>query len=115
MKKALIMEDNPHHAYIIQRFLVDMLFLCVVCENTFRGIDIAREGQMTVIVTDLKMPLMTGIEFVKEVRKFDATTPIVVITAYAEYKKVAMKAGADYFIAKPIMLEEIKTLFSKFN
>ena len=117
MKNILIMEDQPDQAFLVQHALVNMKFLTVVCHNTFRAIEMVRQGEFDVIVTDLAMPEMGGIEFIKYVRMIDGKIPIVVVTAYVsqEDKDEAFKAGADYFIGKPFMSADLKNVFLKFK
>ncbi len=111
------MEDVPEQAFLVQHTLVNMKFLTVVCHNTFRAIEMIRQKEFDVIVTDIAMPEMGGIEFIKYVRMIDKEIPIVVITAYAdnETKSDSFKAGADYFIGKPFTTGEIRTVFEKFR
>lgn len=116
MKKVLIMEDQPDQAFLVQHILVNMAFLTVVCHNTFRGIEMIRSGEFDVVVTDLEMPEMGGLEFIKYTRVIDKKIPIIVITAYASdyYKDLAFANGANYFIAKPFSPSDIKRVFKQF-
>jgi CheY-like chemotaxis protein len=117
MKKILIMEDMPEHAFLVQHALVSLGFLTVVCHNTFRGIEMVRHKEFDVIVTDLRMPEMGGHEFIRYVRMFDKLTPVVVISAYAdmETKTETLRAGANYFISKPFKPSDIKNVFEQFK
>ncbi len=111
------MEDIPEHAFLVQHALVSLGFLTVVCHNTFRGIDMVRQKEFDVIVTDLRMPEMGGVDFIRYVRMFDKHTPIVVISAYAdvEAKSETLKVGANYFISKPFRPSDIKNVFEQFK
>lgn len=117
MKKILIMEDIPEHAFLVQHALVTLGFLTVVCHNTFRAIEMIRMDQYDAIVTDLRMPEMGGIEFIKYVRVINKNIPIVVITAYADMdaRNEIFLAGANYFVAKPFKQTDIKRIFEQFN
>jgi CheY-like chemotaxis protein len=117
MKKVLIMEDIPEHAFLVQHALVSLGFLTVVCHNTFRAIEMVRMNEYDAIVTDLRMPEMGGIEFIKYVRVINKNIPIVVLTAYADKdaKNETFIAGANYFIAKPFKQADIKRIFEQFK
>lgn len=68
-----------------------------------------------VIVSDLKMPTMSGLEFLAEVRKQDSQLPFIIMTAFATVKNAveAMKEGAFDYILKPFEPEELKILITK--
>jgi len=68
------------------------------------------------VLMDIKMPEMDGVEAIKEIRKFKKKIPIIVQTAYAmpEDKTLCMKAGANDFITKPIGTEKLLSIMNKF-
>lgn len=117
MKKVLIMEDHPDQAFLVQHALVNMQFLTVACDNTFKAIEMIRHHEFDIVVTDIAMPEMGGIEFIKYVRQIDKNIPIVVVTAYFdnETKADSFRAGANYFIAKPFLVSDIKHVFAKYK
>jgi DNA-binding NtrC family response regulator len=67
-------------------------------------------GAYDLIVTDLNMPEMTGIELIKRIREMDELVEFIIITAYASLETAieAIKAGAYDYIIKPFKLEELK-------
>lgn len=67
-------------------------------------------GAYDLIVTDLNMPEMTGIELIKRIREMDDLVEFIIITAYASLETAieAIKAGAYDYIIKPFKLEELK-------
>jgi len=117
MKKVLIVEDIPEHAFLIQHTLVNMAFLTVACHNVFRALDMIRLGEFDLVITDLKMPDMCGVDFIKYIRKFDTSIPIVVVTASAdtETKSDALQAGANFFIPKPFKQIDFDNVFLQFK
>jgi len=117
MKKILIMEDMPEHAFLIQHALVQLGFLTVACHNTFRAVEMVRAREFDVIVTDLRMPEMGGIEFIGYIRAIDKHIPIIVVTAYTsdDDKNETFQAGANYFISKPFKPQEIKAIFQQYK
>ena len=68
-----------------------------------------KEGDFDLIITDLKMPGMNGIELASEIRKIDKNIPILVITAYAsiESAEEAVSKGVYDYITKPFRKEQI--------
>jgi DNA-binding NtrC family response regulator len=68
-----------------------------------------REGDFDLVISDLKMPEMNGIELADEIRKIDKNIPILVITAYAsiESAEEAVNKGVYDYITKPFRKEQI--------
>jgi DNA-binding NtrC family response regulator len=69
-------------------------------------------GAYDLIITDLNMPEMTGIELIKRIRELDELVEFIIITAYASLETAveAIKAGAYDYIIKPFKLEELKVV-----
>lgn len=77
--------------------------------NPLEVIQFMREGGYDLIITDLKMPTMDGIELIAEIKKIDQYIPILVITAYGsiESAEEAITKGAYDYITKPFRKEQI--------
>jgi two-component system chemotaxis response regulator CheY len=78
-------------------------------ETGYEAIRKARMYRPTLIVMDLKLPQMDGIEAIRRIREFDSKVPILAITAYPDHysKKRAMAAGASAFLNKPFNVPEL--------
>ncbi|MGC4033927.1 MAG: response regulator [Tepidisphaeraceae bacterium] len=72
-------------------------------------------GKFDLLITDLKMPKMTGLELLTEAKKLHADMPVVLMTAFASVQTAvdAMKAGAYDYIQKPFDADEIKLLVAR--
>jgi DNA-binding NtrC family response regulator len=70
---------------------------------------LVKEGAFDLLITDLKMPGINGLELIEEVRKIDKSIPILVITAYGsiESAEEAIHKGAHDYITKPFRKEQI--------
>lgn len=68
---------------------------------------------ITCIITDIKMPIMNGIEFIKEVREQDPDIPVIFLTAYGdeEQMKKALSLNVSDFISKPYDVFELQEFF----
>src|SRR5690606_25934101 len=73
------------------------------------------EAAPDLILTDLMMPEMTGIQLLDEIRSRDLTLPIIVMTAHSSVQTAveAMRLGAFHYLQKPVNLEEMRALLSK--
>ena len=87
----------------------------IEAENGAEGWNkLAQETDIELIVTDIEMPEMDGVEFIRKVRGSDefAFLPVLVMTTLAQIKQRddALNAGADAFIQKPVTLEALQSM-----
>ena len=77
--------------------------------NPLEAVQFVKEKEYDLIISDLKMPAMNGIELIAEIRKIDQYIPILVITAYGsnESAEEAINKGAYDYITKPFRKEQI--------
>jgi DNA-binding response OmpR family regulator len=103
--RALIVEDSRTIAAIMKRFLEQQNFDVLVAADGALGLEVARREQPRVIVTDVNMPGMSGVDMVRALRGDDRTRGIVIIMQTSdssdESRKQAIEAGADDYIVKP--------------
>jgi DNA-binding NtrC family response regulator len=73
------------------------------------ALEVLRSGQITMMISDVRMPGMSGLETLREARKEQAVLPVLLVTAYADIKEAvgAMRDGAVNYLAKPIDLDEL--------
>lgn len=112
----LIAEDDEVNFLFYKSFLGNRLKL-LRAHNGQEAIDMVKnQPEIDIVLMDVKMPVMSGIEAMKKIKSFMPKLPIIAQTAYAmpEDKKMVFDAGADDYISKPInrrhLLEKIKTL-----
>ena len=76
---------------------------------------LAEEKKVDLVITDMKMPGMTGIQLVERVKAMNPSTPVVVMTGYSEIFTVeeAMKSGVDEYILKPFKKDEMNMLVTR--
>lgn len=79
-------------------------------------LDIYKEKPADLILMDIKMPEMNGIDALKEIRKFDTKIPVIMQSAYAFENDMesARQAGSNGFVTKPINIKELKAVLSSF-
>lgn len=85
-------------------------------KNGKEAIELYRNNSVDLILLDIKMPEMNGIEALKEIRKLSADIPIIMQTAYAfdSDKDIAIEAGCTGFITKPINPVVLKQTISNY-
>lgn len=113
--RVLIIEDNPDILEAMRVLLEQDDFTVITAENCLTAIDDIAFYQPDVILTDLMLPEMTGLEFIRLVRRvanYDHI-PIVAISAYDQtYLVAAVAAGAESALHKP---EDLDTLVKTVN
>jgi len=113
--RALIVDDSSVMRKIIERALRQAgLDLETVCEasNGAEALDLLASQQVDLILSDINMPTMDGLEFVRQLqaRNLAAKVPVVMITTESseEHVKQAIQAGARGYIRKPFTADHVK-------
>ncbi|HEV2234026.1 MAG TPA: sigma-54 dependent transcriptional regulator [Terriglobia bacterium] len=115
MATILIVEDEPKMLRLLELTLVEEGFATRAAADAEAGLKILAQEQIDLVITDLKLPGMNGLEFLQAVKRTNALIPVVVMTAYGTVETAveAMKAGASDYVLKPFSLEEIKLIVRK--
>lgn len=115
MAKVLLVDDEEDIREGFARFLGKNGMEVVQAENGQQGLELTATSQFDLIVSDVRMPVMTGVEFLQEFRNRNPDTPFVLCTGYSDTpEQECLKAGANRVLKKPvkrkILLEEIQQL-----
>ena len=114
--KVLIVEDDPDISLTLKSFLEGEGYEVQVAENGMVALEVSRQfGPLRAILLDMKMPVMGGREFGIEFRQRCATTPIIVMTAFADNPDTAAEIGASAWIRKPFNLDEVLINVKRFG
>ena len=107
--KILIVEDDPHMGALIASILARLDAEVVVTKKAQSALDCLESEEVAVVVTDLKMPSIDGIEVLKFAKKCNAFTQVIMITGYATVESAveALKSGAYDYLRKPFEPEEL--------
>ena len=112
----LIAEDNLINQKLIIRVLNKLGYQPDLADNGQEAINMLRENSYDIILMDVQMPVMDGLEATKAIRTGSDTQPVIVaMTANAliEDREICLQAGMDRYISKPIKLEELKNTLSE--
>jgi DNA-binding response OmpR family regulator len=107
-KKILIIDDEPQIVQICQDYLKAAGYETVTASNGVQGVSLVRREKPDLIVLDLMMPEMDGLDVCREVRR-DSDVPIIMLTARIEEtdKLIGLELGADDYITKPFSPREL--------
>jgi len=108
-KKILVCEDNDINSKIILKILGKHDIITDLAENGKIGVEKTINNEYDLILMDIRMPIMDGLEAAKEIRKFDNKVPIIALSAnaYEEDVRKSLYAGMNAHIAKPIDKDEL--------
>lgn len=116
---VLIVEDNERNRKLLKAILQSSGYETIEAENGEMGIKLAREKIPALILMDIQMPVMDGIEAAKIIKADEITShiPIVAITSYAmkgDREKILSDSGCDDYISKPIEIKSFLEMVRKF-
>ncbi len=102
-ERILIVDDNPSVRNSLRMTLEKQGYPVALAANARDALDLIRDDRVGVMVTDLKMPGMDGLELLRATKRLDPRLEVVIITGYGTIQKAvqAMKEGARDFIVKP--------------
>jgi DNA-binding NtrC family response regulator len=109
-ERILVVDDEPNMLRLLKTILMDRTgYEVTTTNNPLEVSKLLQEDHYDLVITDLKMPLVDGIDLIGIVKNIDASLPIIVITAYGtiETAEEAIQKGAYDFITKPFRKETI--------
>jgi DNA-binding NtrC family response regulator len=115
MPTILIVEDEAKMRRLLELNLGDDGFSTLSSGDAESGLKLLRENSVDLVVTDLKLPGMNGLEFLQAIKRQNAALPVVVMTAFGTVETAveAMKAGASDYVLKPFSLGEMRMVIRK--
>jgi two-component system, OmpR family, response regulator len=107
--KILVIEDDRTVGQYVKRGLEEQHFQTDLVDDGMEGLRLASGGRYDLIVLDLRLPGMNGLEVLRTLRDRGLTIPILVLTAQdaVDFKVQALRSGADDYVTKPFAFEEL--------
>ena len=111
----LIVEDEAKMRRLLELNLGEDGFTTHSAEDAETGLKLLRDNPIDLVLTDLKLPGMNGLEFLQAMKRQNAALPVVVMTAFGSVETAveAMKAGASDYVLKPFSLAEMRIVIHK--
>jgi DNA-binding NtrC family response regulator len=113
--RILLVDDEENARIALSRILSKEGYLVDSVSNGYEALNYLRERDVNLIVTDIKMPEMDGITFLREVNKSFPGSNVIMVTAYGGVESYieAINLGAFEYINKPVKVEELKSILKK--
>jgi DNA-binding NtrC family response regulator len=107
--RILIVDDDPGQRSLLDSFLRSQGFETVVVDSGKLALETLRTGKFDMMISDVRMPGLTGLETLRLARKEHATLPVLLVTAFTDVRDAvaAMRDGAVNYLSKPIDLDEL--------
>lgn len=109
MHTILIVDDEPNYQIVLAELLKDEGYEVFTANSGLAGLPIVYSTDLDLVLSDMKMPGMDGIQFLAKIKEFNKELPVILITAYAEVEKAveAMRLGAFTYLAKPFSNQQL--------
>ncbi len=115
--RLMIIEDDPDTLEMLRATLELHGFQVTACESAVETLDVARHQAVDLIISDIGMPQMDGLEMIRQLREIETykAVPAIALTGYASIKdeKAALAAGFDAHVSKPVEPKELLELISR--
>jgi two-component system NtrC family response regulator len=115
METILIVDDEKNYLVVLEALLGSEGYEIVTSDSGRTASHMIQEGDIDLLLTDMKMPGMSGMELLEQVKKIKPEVPVIMMTAYGtiEMAVEAIKKGAYDYITKPFENEELKLTIQK--
>lgn len=113
--RILIVDDDAGQRSLLNSFLKSQGFDTVTADSGERALETLRSGVFDLMISDVRMPGISGLETLRRARELHATLPVLLVTAYTDIRDAvgAMRDGAVNYLAKPIDLDELLVTIQK--
>jgi DNA-binding NtrC family response regulator len=115
MEPVLLVEDKPELRAMLRKALERSGYTVDEAPDGSAAVDKVRSRRYQLVLSDLKLPAVSGIDVLREAKRVEPTLPVILVTAYGSVEEAvtAMKEGAFDFIQKPVDLDHLKLLLER--
>ncbi len=112
MVRIMIIEDDEEMRSLLKDFFEEEGFETDSVSNGVDALKVLSGDHFDLVITDLQMPGLTGLDILPTIRRLKPETPIIVMTAYGseDLRRRTLERGATIYLEKPIRLSQLKTL-----
>lgn len=109
MNTILVVDDEPNYRIVFTELLRGEGFEVCTAQCGEEGISMIKKIALDLVITDMRMPGMDGLELLNEAKEINKDLPVIIVTAYGETEKLAtaMQAGAFCYMSKPFNNDDL--------
>jgi len=114
-KRILVVDDEENTRLGLSKLLSQEGFVVELAANGSEALEILRRQRFNLVISDINMPDMNGIAFLREISRRFPSTNVIMITAYGGVESYleAMNLGALEYLHKPVRLDELRSVMKK--
>ncbi|MCM2263680.1 MAG: response regulator [Desulfuromonadales bacterium] len=114
-KRILVVDDEENTRLGLSKLLSQEGFVVDLAANGTEALDLLRRQRFNLVISDINMPDMNGIAFLREISRRFPSTNVIMITAYGGVESYleAMNLGALEYLHKPVRLDELRSVMKK--
>ena len=114
-KRILVVDDEENARIALSKILAREGYEVASAGNGYEALNYLRGKEVELIITDINMPEMNGLSFLREVSRNHPESNVIMVTAYGEVESYieAMNLGAFEYINKPVKIDELKKIIRK--
>ncbi len=113
MKKILIVEDDASQQLLYQEEIQELGYEVLLAGNGEEALKIARENRPDLVILDIKLPGMSGLDALREILMEDPRIPVIIHTAYTHYRDDFKSWAAEEYIVKSADLTQLKNAIQR--
>ncbi len=115
MKRILVVDDEENARIALSKILAREGYDVASAGNGYEALNYLRGREVELIITDINMPEMNGMAFLRELNRSHPASNVIMITAYGEVESYieALNLGAYEYINKPVKLDELNRIINK--
>jgi two-component system response regulator PilR (NtrC family) len=113
--KILVVDDDRQLADVLADYLTKLGYRAIAAYGGREGFEMFKRDDFQLVITDLMMPDMDGMEFMEAVKRLDSRVIVMVVTGFGTIESAvsAIKKGAYDFIPKPFKMEELEVIIMR--
>src|SRR5690349_8176070 len=113
--KILVVDDEKSILMLLKEALTQWGYQVTTASSAVEGLELLKNGLFDALISDVRMPDMTGLDLLREIRKQDESIEVVMMTGYPTIASAvqALKEGAYDYLSKPLILDELRHLMAR--
>jgi DNA-binding NtrC family response regulator len=112
---VLVVDDEPHILAVLRDAMTSFGYRVTATTSGTEALDIVRSELFDAAITDIRMPDMSGLDLLREIKKHDDSIEVIVMTGYPTINSAveALKEGAYDYLSKPLILDELEQVMRR--